>query len=243
MINDGLQNTAPGLTSFLMIGQSNMAGRGEIADVEPIKNPLCHMLRNGRWQRMSEPVNPDRPIFEGKYHSGVSLAASFADCFAQETGAKVGLIPCADGGTTIAQWQPGEVLYDHAVAQTGFALRSSSLGGILWHQGESDCRADRFPLYRDRFIHMMTTLRRTLGAEDLPLLIGELSTAITQAWGCGDYPQKMNALFHEMAAELPCCAVVSSADLTMKPDGIHFDARACREFGRRYYAAYRSLVG
>lgn len=239
MIHDGLQSTAPELTAFLMIGQSNMAGRGEFADVEPIQNKLCHMLRNGRWQRMSEPVNPDRPIFEGKYHSGVSLAASFADAYANETGRKTGLIPCADGGTSIAQWQPGEVLYDHAVMQTGLALRSSTLGGILWHQGESDCTAERFPLYRDRFIRMMTTLRKTLGAEQLPLLIGELSVDI----GRDGYPGKLNALFHEMAAELPCCAVVSSADLPLKPDGLHFDAKACREFGRRYYAAYRNLMG
>lgn len=243
MTQDGLQTTAPEMTAFLMIGQSNMAGRGEFADVEPIRNPLCHMLRNGRWQHMSEPVNPDRPIFEGKYHSGVSLAASFADSFAAETGRKVGLIPCADGGTAIAQWQPGEVLYDHAVAQTGFALRSATLGGILWHQGEADCKPDRFPPYRERFIHMMTTLRRTLGAEELPLLIGELSTTMTVEIGRSGYPEKLNALFHEIARELPCCAVVSSADLTMKPDGLHFDARACREFGRRYYAAYRALVG
>lgn len=239
MIRDGLQSASPEITAFLMIGQSNMAGRGEFADVEPIQNPLCHMLRNGRWQKMSEPVNPDRPIFEGKYHSGVSLAASFADAWANDTGCKVGLIPCADGGTNISQWQPGEVLYDHAVAQTGFALRSSALGGILWHQGESDCHPDRFPLYRDRFIHMMTTLRRELNAEHLPLLIGELSVDI----GYGGYPAKMNALFREMAAELPCCAVVSSADLPLKPDNLHFNAHACREFGRRYFAAYRALMG
>ena len=42
------------------------------------------MLRNGRFLRMSEPVNPDRPIFGKGFKSGVSLAASFADAFANQ---------------------------------------------------------------------------------------------------------------------------------------------------------------
>ena len=41
--------------SFLLIGQSNMAGRGNIADVERIDNPHLKMLRNGRWQPMIPP--------------------------------------------------------------------------------------------------------------------------------------------------------------------------------------------
>ena len=77
MIKDGINlNNDENIRSFLMIGQSNMAGRGEFRDVEPIENPRCHMLRMGRWQQMYEPINPDRDIFKIKYHSGISLAAS-----------------------------------------------------------------------------------------------------------------------------------------------------------------------
>jgi hypothetical protein len=35
--------------SFLMIGQSNMAGRGYLHEVKPIVNERIVMLRNGRW--------------------------------------------------------------------------------------------------------------------------------------------------------------------------------------------------
>ena len=83
--------------AFLMIGQSNMAGRGNIADVERIDNPPLKMLRNGRWQPMLAPVNPDR------FFSGVSLAESFADAYQKDHGVDVDLIPCADGGTQMAQ--------------------------------------------------------------------------------------------------------------------------------------------
>ena len=123
------------MKSFLMLGQSNMAGRGDFGEVEPIQNPLCKMLRNGRWQPMSEPINPDRQIF-GVFHSGVGLAASFADEYAKHFKEEIGLIPCADGGTSISQWQPGELLFDSAIAQATLAARTSEIVGILWHQGE-----------------------------------------------------------------------------------------------------------
>ena len=57
--------------SFLLIGQSNMAGRGVIEEAIPVDNTHIKVLRNGRWQKMFRPVNPDRSF------SGVSLAESF----------------------------------------------------------------------------------------------------------------------------------------------------------------------
>lgn len=58
------------MKSILLIGQSNMAGRGFIEDVPPIYNERINMLRNGRWQMMAEPLNFDRHV------SGVGPAAS-----------------------------------------------------------------------------------------------------------------------------------------------------------------------
>ena len=48
--------------SFLIIGQSNMAGRGHLHEVKPIINERIVMLRNGRWQMMAEPINCDRSV-------------------------------------------------------------------------------------------------------------------------------------------------------------------------------------
>lgn len=238
MIVDGLTKTSDDITSFLMIGQSNMAGRGDFGEVEPISNPMCYMLRMGSWQKMSEPINPDRAIFDTGFHSGVNLAASFADRFAKYFNKKIGLIPCADGGTSISQWQPGEVLFDHAVLMTKLAMRSSSLGGIIWHQGESDCRDERFPLYKERFVRMIEEIRKELDAEELPFIFGELSENISSKWKVGDYPQRMNELFREIEESVPNCRLVSAKDLVLKPDGLHFNSSALREFGNRYFDKY-----
>jgi hypothetical protein len=95
--------------SFLLIGQSNMAGRGFIKEATPIDTSNIKVLRNGRWQPMYRPINCDRGF------AGVSLAESFAEKYAKEHGCTVGLIGCADGGVSLNHWQPGEALFENAV--------------------------------------------------------------------------------------------------------------------------------
>ena len=242
MINDGINKNENNITSFLMIGQSNMAGRGEFGEVECIDNQDCYMIRMGRWQKMSEPINPDRAIFDSKFHSGVNLCASFADRYTKYFNKKIGLIPCADGGTSICQWQPGELLFDHAVMMAKLAMRSSSFGGILWHQGESDCKEPNISLYEERAICMITEIRKELNAENLPFLFGELSEDISEKWNCGDFPKQMNSIFRNIEKRIPNCRLVSAKGLTLKPDGIHFDSLSLREFGSRDFDAYLELV-
>ena len=41
LIRDGLSKADARITSILMVGQSNMAGRGHIGEVEPIVNAGC----------------------------------------------------------------------------------------------------------------------------------------------------------------------------------------------------------
>ena len=213
MIRDGLNIQEGEIRSYLLIGQSNMAGRGDIGSVPPIQNKNCLMLRMGRWQKMSEPINPDRAIFEGKPRSGISLGASFADELAKATGGRIGLIPCADGGTKLSQWMPGEVLYDHAVMMAKLAQRTSRLSGILWHQGESDC------LHEEQV----------------------LSELIDPSYNRSEFLGEMNRNFAEIARRIPNCGVVSAEGLVLKEDGLHFDAPSLRIFGKRYFEVYSAL--
>ena len=147
--------------SFLMIGQSNMAGRGAFGDVPPIDNPSLKVLRNGRWQPFFTPVNPDRPF------SGISMAESFADAYQRDHGVCVGLIPCADGGTQLEQWKEGSLLFDHAVLQARLAERTSTIAGVLWHQGESDCKPGLCETYLERLNRFYDALTAALDGYDL----------------------------------------------------------------------------
>ena len=192
---------------------------------------------------MLEPVNTDRAVGGVKTVSGVSLAAAFADALACESGEEIGLIPCADGGTGIRQWLPGEVLFDHAVMQTRLAMRSSALCGILWHQGEADCYNMTDDEYAAHFLTVMRGFREAHENPSLPIVIGEL------AWEFGEnYPSLtaaapgFNKLLSRLSKELPRCAIASAEGLTLKPDGLHFDAASLRVFGQRYLEKYYELI-
>ena len=228
---------------FLLIGQSNMAGRGEFGDVPPLRDPRCKMMRNGRFIAMAEPINCDRPIWGG-VHSGIGPAASFAVAFAEQYNEEIGLIPCADGGTSLAEWQPGTILYDHAVFMARLGMRSGEMAGILWHQGEGDSgNEERARTYGERFERMILQMRRDIGAE-VPVVAGELGEYLTTYKnGALRYFPLVNEELRRVVAAHADFALASSAGLQPKPDGLHFCAEAQREFGRRYFAAYRSIVG
>lgn len=167
------------MKSFLLIGQSNMAGRGFVHEVPPIYNERIEMLRNGRWQMMTEPVNYDRPV------AGVSLAASFAEAWCRvNPGEKIGLIPCAEGGSSIDEWETEGVLFRHAVSEVKFAVENSELAGILWHQGESDSDSGKYKTYYEKLYRLVTDLREALNAADIPFIIG----------GLGDYLGKPHSV-------------------------------------------------
>lgn len=223
--------------SFLLIGQSNMAGRGALDDAPELDNSRLWVLRNGRWQRLYRPVNGDRAF------SGVCLAESFAEAYAKKYGVDVGLIPCADGGTCLQQWQIGGLLYDHAIAQARLAQRTSTIAGVLWHQGESDCHDDRYPTYAERFQPIMDGFRRDLDLYDVPFLLGGMGEFLAD---CPQYPevanyQHINEALRRVAAANDRVGFVSAQGLTSNPDHLHFDAASLYEFGLRYFAEFEKF--
>ena len=221
--------------SFLMLGQSNMAGRGFLHEVDPIYNEKIKMLRNGQWQMMTEPVNYDRPV------AGVSLAASFADAWSKaHPNYEIGLIPCAEGGSTLNDWHPQGTLFQHALSEARFALESSEICGILWHQGESDSNNSLHETYYEKLSFIIETLRKELKLEDVPLIIGGLGEFLGKT-GFGKYStefQEINEQLSKFAHEQQNCYFVSAEGLTANPDGIHFNAVSQRKFGYRYFEAF-----
>ncbi len=226
------------MISFLLIGQSNMAGRGVPSEVEPIKNDRLFVLRNGRFLKMFVPVNPDRRT------AGTNLAESFADAVSREYDTDVGLIPCADGGTRVEQWQPGEILYDNAVFQTKLALRGSTLAGVLWHQGESNSHSGKHENYEANCMNVFQSLRKDLAlGEEIPFLVGGLGDFLAE-YKEGvmkkEYPI-VNAILEKIAREHDWIGFVPATGLTDKGDKLHFSAAALREFGHRYFEVFRKM--
>lgn len=223
------------INSFLMIGQSNMAGRGYLNDVKQIYDEKIKMLVNGRWQTMTEPINFDRPT------SGIGLAASFAGAWRLKNDQEeIGLIPCADGGTSLNDWAVGGALFENAVFQAKLALRSSKLCGILWHQGENDSFGGLSALYYDKLSIIIDAFRSELDAPDIPFITGGLGDFLSGG-RYGKYFTEYNQVNHALqkfAETKPDCYFVTANGLTANADGLHFDAVSQRRFGIRYFESF-----
>ena len=226
--------------SFLIIGQSNMAGRGFIQDAESLltNGGRLKVLRNGCWQTMFRPVNPDRPF------SGTCLAESFAKAYSDEhPDVEVGIIPCADGGTSLEQWKVGGLLFDNTVNCAKLAMRTSHLVGILWHQGEADCADDLYPLYFDKITAIMRALRRELGDDNIPIVVGGLGDFLPnyeKDENLKNY-HYVNEALKQFANKMPNVAFASAKGLSSNPDNLHFNHPSLMEFGVRYYVAFKTL--
>lgn len=230
---------AANLELFLLIGQSNMAGRGQVepADREPIPRVLA-LGKDGEWAPAVEPVHFDKP------YAGSGLARSFAKTLAEANpAASIGLIPCAVGGTGLSEWKPGGKLYSDALERARIAMKSGRLRAILWHQGESDSGDEKLAgTYRERWSEWIRSLRQDLGDPDVPVIVGQLGEFFAKENG-GNSP--FARVVNEQLAVIPLyvrhTAFVSSAGLTHKGDRVHFDRTSLRELGRRYALAYLSL--
>ena len=216
------------LQLFLLIGQSNMAGRGKVAPADEQTNPRILMLDKAcAWVPAKDPVHFDKPKM-----AGVGLCSEFARCVAANApGAKIGLVPCAFGGTSMDQWKPGSALYTNAVARMKVALQRGQLKGILWHQGEADSAVAKVATYPERFAAMIAQLRQDLGAEEVPVLVGELGHFRPSS-------APFNAMLPQVAAAVRRCEVISAEGLGHGGDSLHFDRDALLLFGKRYFDAY-----
>ena len=227
--------------SFLLIGQSNMAGRGFLTEAKEIDTTHIKIMRNGLWNRMFRPINPDRSF------SGVSLAESFAESYAKKYDTDVGLICCADGGTSLEQWMPGTILYDNAVNCARLAQRSSEIVGILWHQGEGDIRNKGYLTYKSRFKIMISKMKEDLNLPDVPVLVGGLGDFLMDHYECnekGEHEYLMvNEELQSIAQDDEKCGFVSAEGLTSNPDNLHFNAESLYQFGLRYFEAYEKITG
>lgn len=226
----------------LLLGQSNMAGRGKETAVEPITDERILMMRNGEWVTMQEPIHTDSDV------AGIGLAASFAKAFVETFDCELGLVPMAVGGSAISLWKKNYSgdgrLYDTALEMARKAQETGEICAILWHQGESNRTSTA---YVRHFKEVMDPLIKDLGLDKdkLVIITGELG-----AWEGKDV-ERVNSALAAIEAEgyYPNYAVASQEGLTnvraeRYGSDSHFDAPSLRVFGYRYFELfYEELTG
>jgi len=229
---------------FLLAGQSNMAGRGKVEAIDKeFDSRLLTLDRKGKWVPAVDPIHFDKPGI-----AGVGLGKTFAKQYAAaHPGVVVGLIPCAVGGSPISSWQPGGYHastkshpYDAALKRTQIALNHGRLKGVLWHQGESDCRPELAQVYEQKLGQLINRFRSTFQAQNLPFVAGQMGQFKERPWTTDK--QRVNTVHESLPERVEFTAFVNSDELSHKGDKVHFDSDSYRELGRRYFTAYETIL-
>lgn len=236
------------LDLYLLLGQSNMKGRGIMPEELKVDPRIVMMhLKDDQWYLARHPLHltGDAQTFKGHDNAGVGPGLTFAERMAEaDPQSTIGLVPCAVGGSSIKLWQKGSKLYDETLRRAKLALQSSEpikvrIRGAIWLQGEANANPKELPLHPDCLKAMIESLRTDLDLPELPFIactIGEIQSeeALKDI-------KAMNDILLALPKSVPHTACVDSRDLkTHIGDYVHFDTAAQEEIGKRFAA---KLIG
>lgn len=223
---------------FLLIGQSNMAGRGwMIEGDENVFDENVFLLDDkGEAVPARNPLNQYSTIGKEYSMQQIGPGYGFSKMLSSVTGRKILLVVNARGGTRIAQWMKGaeDGFYEEAVKRTKQAMKLGQLKAVLWHQGCGD--TSRKDTYLDSLSVFVGNLREDFG-QNVPFVAGELGHWRPHVTG-------FNQMLHGIAGRIPDSDWVSSEGcmpiVTEKSGGspdmkdAHFDRESQILLGERY---------
>ena len=243
--------------TFVIAGQSNASGhRASLAEKEA-PDPRVTMFGNDyRWKQACEPIDDATgqldEVSSDQAYVNDKVGHSFALKAAKElagAGVKaVRLIPCAKGGSSIAQWRRGADPLDRFTlfGSLNARVKQASPEGVTavwWHQGESEVSHDLTQYIGDQAA-LVGEFRGVMG-ERLPIIYAQLAKI-----GLGQPPASHRIMEAQRRletgsgydCELPRYHMVVTFDLPLAADALHLTAESQKELGRRFALATRQHV-
>lgn len=212
-----------------------MAGRGCLAPeyLDTLTNVYL-FNEDDIFEEAVNPLNRHSTIRKELSMQRVGISYSFAKRIAQESSREVGLVVNARGGSAIDSWLKGseDGYMEEALIRIKKAMKYGELKGIIWHQGEANCK---YPdSYLIKFKKFVSDLRAELGCNDIPFIFGELSQ-----WNWTnrvDGTEPFNKMLRRAAEEIDNSYCVSSKGLAPMKDETdpHFSSLSQIIFGNRY---------
>jgi hypothetical protein len=224
----GYRGSREYLHVYLLIGQSNMAGRApyNVEDGRVIER--CYLLnRKDEWEPAKNPLNRYASITDRLDTHAMNPGYTFVRAMLEANpDINIGIVSNARGATSIMQWKKGSRYYKEAMRRVKEAQRTGTLKGILWHQGESD---ERDKEYLPKLKAMVEAYRADLGDPNLLFVAGQINKV-----------PLINEQIAKLPSELAGTAFASSEGLKAK-DRWHFDYESVKALGRRYAEAMLKL--
>ncbi len=221
------QGPKEGLHVYLLIGQSNMAGRAPYGEEDAGVVERCFLLNDkDQWEPAKNPFNRYSTVRKGLNMQKMNPGYTFSQAMLKaQPAVSLGLVVNAKGGTSINEWGKGTKFYNEAVRRAKEAQKTGVLKGILWHQGESD--SGKPDGYAEKLKALVESLRQDLDAAEVPFVAGKV------------YDKPGTAKINEQLAKVPEVIPLSacvSVDGLGSGDKTHFDHAGMKQLGERYAA-------
>lgn len=236
---------------FLLMGQSNMAGYGELLPEDDKDIEGTYMLREGvtrmekyGWVPAKQPIH--NRLDSDRFCLGGPFAKAHRELYPRIT---VGLIPMGWGGAAITDMNKGTPFYQEMIDKALWAKKQGKLKALLWHQGESDTVSEEAAdLYESRLIQLIENIRTDLEEPDLIVIVGNLA----EFYGTGvdhSAPQRVKQIkkvkdsLRNVSKKLLYTGFVESKGLrSIDQHQVHFDRESYIIFGKRYLDVYWTMI-
>lgn len=230
---------------YILIGQSNMAGRGEMeAEDYGVMEGIWLLDDKGKPVPAENPLNKFSTVRKGYRMQKIGPGYSFAKEIHERTGRKVLLVVNALGGSTIGQWKKSagfiqdkesigyneRKLYEEALYRARKARKYGTIKAVLWHQGEGNASPKLVPYYMKDLQRFVEDFRTDMKMMELPFIAGQIG-----AWR-EDF-SSFNRMLSTIGNYIPFSACISSEGCGHNPDRLHFSRDGQILLGHRYAEA------
>ncbi|MGI9392802.1 MAG: sialate O-acetylesterase [Parvibaculales bacterium] len=230
-------------------------------------NPKKFRAGQGKWSKLREghgggfSSNGKSNIYVKRFGAELSFGKTIAEL---NPNSKIAIIKYARGATALyntkernnwAEDFEGLNQYDYALDTIRNAFAISDIdgdgerdtlipSGIIWMQGEADSRwVESSNAYKDNLQRLMNALRAALRLDDVPVVIGKTSNAITKRGkpklAYGHIVQEKQKEFAENDV---CAHLVSEIDdYKMLPDNLHYTSKSYLRMGEDFAKAVHRL--
>jgi hypothetical protein len=149
----------------------------------------------------------------------------------------VRLVQCAVKATAISLWEPHAPIYDDCIARVR-AAGVRTVSGVLFWQGESDAvDAWQASVWRSQFAGFVSGVRADFHRKLLPVVYAQIGRPDGMPFPWWDIVKSQQASYRARNV-----AMIHTDDQPQQVGNVHFTTASYRVIGRRFAAAWLSLV-
>lgn len=243
---------------WIAAGQSNMQGIGLVKKPLPKMDQVRAFYMDDVWRPARDPIHNlwdcvdqihidisggTRQVPPKSPNTNIGPAVSFAQDMFRRTKVPQGVLACAHGGTSMAQWNPGlkdqgtRSLYGATIRR--LVRNGGRTAGVIWYQGESDASKPACEVYTEKMKALIEAFRGDCGDENLPFVLVQISRVISGDFGSAGWNSIQNQQ-RQLAVTVPNVTTVPAIDMEMD-DLIHISGPEQERLGRRLAQAMAVL--